>query len=109
MEWGRPPPGMEISIFFFFFLTASLNFNINLNLNFRLIKKKYFGTVFNFHYAMAFILKGLLLPLSFAVNIVLLCSPEIGNTETLCYIMRSSQVLGVTQNGTLSAPSFIFR
>ena len=50
---------------------------MNKQYKFRLVYKKFLGTVFNMHFAMHFIMKGYMLPISMMANISLLTSPDV--------------------------------
>ena len=75
----------------------------------RLIKKRFFGSLFNVHYAIFFIMKGLLLPLSIAVHIALLQASADQETELYCIVMRTTWLFGASQTAILTLNSFIFR
>ena len=73
----------------------------------RLVQRKCFGSVFNFHLSVYFLMKGLLLPLSISSNIILLLSPD--DDPYYCSVMRLTAVFGETQNTILQISSIIFR
>ena len=75
----------------------------------RIIKKDFLGTVFNFHFALYFLMKGLVLPLSIWSNIVLLHQSEKIDTEYYCTIMRLGAQFSVTHSAILTLANIIFR
>ena len=75
---------------------------------FRIIQKRFLGSMFNFHYAFLFILKGLILPLSMGVNIAMLLNPD-DNTKFHCKIMRVSAAVDIFQTAIMTVTNIIFR
>ena len=81
---------------------------MNNQYKFRLIYKKFLGTVFNMHFAIHFIMKGYMLPISMMANISLLTSPDV-DTEMACSIMRFTLIFGFVQTGIMIVGNVIFR
>ena len=75
---------------------------------FRLIYKKFLGTVLNVHFAMYFVVKACILPMSMMANVALLMDPDV-NTELTCETMRITMLVEITQTVVLIVCNVIFR
>ena len=75
---------------------------------FRLIYKKFLGTVLNVHFAMYFVVKACILPMSMMANVALLMDPDV-NTEQTCDTLKITLGVETGQTVVMVICNIIFR
>ena len=75
---------------------------------FRLIYKKFLGTVLNVHFAMYFVVKACILPMTMMANVALLMDPDV-NIELTCHTLRIAIVVETGQTVIMVICNIIFR